>query len=333
MAASWDVIVIGAGMAGLSAAQQLRAAGRRVLVLEKSRGIGGRMATRRDEAAQWDHGAQYFTARSAVFRRQVAIWLRANLIGRWPAPIYAWDGQNLSISSPQQRFVGIPRMNAPLAAMAAALDVKLSVQVTAIEATAQGWQVRADEPIGQARQLVLAIPAPQAAALIPVAHPMQAAAENISMSPCWAVMLSSEHAINLPFAGAFMNDGAISWLAHNSSKPGRSGQHWLLHASVAWSQAHLEDSADEVIALLIQEFNRLLARWGQAELHWQHAGAHRWRFAQGSSSQAVVQSAETGLVLAGDWLAGGRIEGAYLSGIDAANALLAVTAGQQRNQS
>ncbi|QLG88042.1 FAD-dependent oxidoreductase [Chitinibacter bivalviorum] len=331
MESNWDVIVIGAGMAGLSAAQKLQAAGRRVLVLEKSRGVGGRMATRRDENAQWDHGAQYFTARSAIFRRQVAIWLRANQISRWTEPIYAWDGQNLQISSPQQRFVGTPKMNAPLRAMATALNLKLSVQVTAIQATTQGWQVSAGEQIWQAQQLVLAIPAPQAATLIPSAHPTQAVhafAAHTPMQPCWAVMLSCEHAINLPFAGAFINDGALSWLAHDSSKLGRAGQNWVLHASVAWSQAHLENSADEVIALLIQEFNRLLKQWGQAEPNWQNALAHRWKFAQGSSTEAVVQSAETGLVLAGDWLAGGRIEGAYLSGIDAANALLAATVVQ-----
>lgn len=326
MEPDWDVIVIGAGMAGLSAAQKLHAAGQRVLVLEKSRGIGGRMATRRDELGQWDHGAQYFTARSAPFRRQVAIWLRANLISRWHAPVYVLDGKHLQASTPQQRFVGTPKMNAPLRAIAASLEIKYSTEVTAIKATAQGWEVCAGQQVWQMRQLVMAIPAPQAAMLIPPTHPMQAIAASIPMEPCWAVMLSSDQAIKLPFAAAFINEGALSWLAHDSSKSERTGQHWVLHASVAWSQAHLEDAADDVIALLVQEFNRLLLQWGQAEPTYSSATAHRWRYARGNIAEPIVQSAETGLVVAGDWLAGGRVEGAYLSGLNAAESLLAVFA-------
>lgn len=339
MESNWDVIVIGAGMAGLSAAQKLQAAGLRVLVLEKSRGVGGRMATRRDEAGQWDHGAQYFTARSAAFRRQVAIWLRAHLISRWDRPVYVWDGQNLQSSTPQQRFVGTPKMNAPLSALAAQFEVKLSVHVSAIQPCSQGWEVHAGEAgcaaehIWSARQVILAIPAPQAATLIPPAQLTQSVprlAAQIPMQPCWAVMLSSESAIHLPFAGAFINVGSLSWIAHDSSKPGRSGQHWLLHASEAWSQAHLEHTPEAVAELLCNEFNQLLRAWGQTEPKWRSATAHRWRYARGNATDEVVQSAvhsaETGLVVAGDWLASGRVEGAYLSGLAAADALLAALA-------
>ena len=334
MKVNWDVIVIGAGMAGLSAAQRLQAAGLRVLVLDKSRGIGGRMATRRDETGQWDHGAQYFTARSAAFRRQVAIWLRAEVISRWNAPIYAWNGQNLRLSTPQQRFVGMPKMNAPLSAMAAQLEVKLAVQVTALKATAQGWEIQTSESVGadqqiwSARQIVMAIPAPQAAALIPATHPMQQIAAHTPMQPCWAVMLSSDAEMTLPFAGVFINAGPLSWIADDSSKKGRTGQHWVLHASVDWSQAHLEKSPAEVIKLLCDEFKNLLLQWGQSAPTWQSATAHRWRYARGNSAESLIQSAETGLVVAGDWLAGGRVEGAYLSGLDAAETLLATVAAK-----
>ena len=322
-----DVIVIGAGMAGLAAAQQLRSAGRRVLVLEKSRGVGGRMATRRTDTAQWDHGAQYFTARSAPFRRQVAHWLRSKVVHRWHEPIYAWDGTTLQTSSPQQRFVGRPTMNAPLRAMAAQLDIQLLAQVTQIKRVNDNWLVQSDSQHWQAPQLLVALPAPQAAQLLPAAHPLHKVVAQIQMQPCWAVMLSSQHAIHLPFAGLFVNealhDDVLSWIALDSSKPNRTGQHWVLHATAAWSQAHLEDSPDVVIDALCQAFGRLLKQWGQSKPSWRAASAHRWLYAGGHSEAVIAQDANDGLAIAGDWLAGGRVEGAYLSGLQAADLLLA----------
>ncbi|MGL6040325.1 MAG: NAD(P)/FAD-dependent oxidoreductase [Deefgea sp.] len=324
MKTNWDVIIIGAGMAGLSAAQQLRVAGKDVLVLEKSRGVGGRMATRRSDAGQWDHGAQYFTARSAPFRRQVAHWLRANVVSRWHAPIYAWDGQTLKTSSPQQRFVGSPTMNAPLRAMAVQLDIELSAQVSSISRSSGAWSVHSESQTWQAPELVLAIPAPQVARLLPATHPQQAATAQVTMQPCWAVMISSIHQIHLPFAGLFVNEGdeVLSWIALDSSKPNRTGQHWVLLASVAWSLAHLDDSPEAVIDALCQAFNRLLKQWGQSKPSWRGATAHRWLYARGDTQDIVTQDANDGLVIAGDWLAGGRVEGAYLSGLQAADILL-----------
>ena len=78
-----DVLVVGGGIAGLTAARALRASDQSVLVLEKSRGFGGRAATRRWEEMPFDHGAQFFTARSAEFRTQVDDWLGRGVCFEW----------------------------------------------------------------------------------------------------------------------------------------------------------------------------------------------------------------------------------------------------------
>ena len=71
-----DVLVIGSGMTGIACARKLHAAGLDVLVLDKGRGIGGRMATRRVEVNGqticFDHGAQYVTARATGFKRALS---------------------------------------------------------------------------------------------------------------------------------------------------------------------------------------------------------------------------------------------------------------------
>jgi len=327
----FDVIVIGAGIAGLSAAHCLQAAGKRVCVLDKSRGIGGRMASRRNHELQWDHGAQYFTAQSPVFRAQVAAWLKAKAVARWKAPIAAWDGDVLSTTNANARYVGTPFMKSPLNIMAKNLTLKLNTQVTAIEQKELGWLVKSDLQTWIAKQLVIALPALQAQALLPQQHAANKVAENALMEPCWAVMLSTETPLQLPYGGVFVNQGPFSWIAQDSTKPERnlqqhSLQTWVLHATTAWSLTHLENSAAEVETLFVAEFNRLLRCWLPASPPpiWKQISAHRWRYARGAITELTSKHIwqEDGLALAGDWLAGGRVEGAYLSGITAAQQLI-----------
>ena len=74
-----DVLIIGAGLAGLSAANKLKHAGHNVLIIDKGRGIGGRLAGRRIGDASFDHGAQFFTAREASFKATVEGWIEAGV--------------------------------------------------------------------------------------------------------------------------------------------------------------------------------------------------------------------------------------------------------------
>ena len=112
------VAIIGAGLAGLSCAQALVQAGHQVHVFDKSRGPSGRMSTRRteDPAGPWqcDHGAQYFTARDATFRAEVARWQQAGVAALWDARLASFDGSTWSTpETPLERFVGAPRMTSP----------------------------------------------------------------------------------------------------------------------------------------------------------------------------------------------------------------------------
>ncbi|MBP1654772.1 MAG: hypothetical protein H6Q28_1328 [Bacteroidetes bacterium] len=78
-----DVLVVGAGMAGLSAAAALREAGLSVLTVEKGRGVGGRMASRRVGSAVFDHGAQFVTVRDSRFAAVMSEWERRGAAREW----------------------------------------------------------------------------------------------------------------------------------------------------------------------------------------------------------------------------------------------------------
>lgn len=324
-----DVIVIGAGMAGIAAAAKMQAAGRRVCVLEKSHSVGGRMATRDKPEGCWDHGAQYFTASTPEFSTQVQAWAEMGVVSAWKAPIAAWDGNQLSASRSRARYLGTPRMKSPLLEMAEGLDIVCDALVTQIMRRANTWVVEAANRVWCAEQLIIALPAPQARALLPRETAAYALADSVAMDPCLALMVQAEQPLGLPFAAVFINEGLLSWMAHNNRKPGRGvGEHYVLHASAEWSRAHVDVAPALVEAAMLEELNRLLLQWlpGQPLPRIFARYYHRWRFARRAQSSPATNAPalwpQLGLALAGDWLGDGRVEAAYCSGLAAAAGLL-----------
>ncbi len=320
------VAIIGAGIAGLSCATQLARHGCAVSVFDKSRGPAGRMSTRRGEGWQCDHGAQYFTARSPEFRAEVARWQAAGAAAPWPARL-AVLGEPPGSRLPDaalQRFVGTPRMTAPARLLAAGLPLALQTTITAITPEPAGWRLDAAEhgPIAQRfDRVVLAVPAPQAVPLVqPVAAGLAAVAAGARMRACWALMLRYAEPLALPFDAAFVNSGPLRWVARDSSKPGRHAPDtWLLHAGAAWSEARLEQAPEAVAEALLEAFAAFGARTPDS---W---SAHRWRYAdtEPAIDRGHVLDAPLGIGLCGDWLNGGKVEGAWLSGRALAEAILA----------
>ena len=357
------IAVIGAGIAGLACAELLAQAGQRVHVFDKSRGPAGRMSTKRGEdgvdaqgagtAWQCDQGAQYFTARDADFHAQVQRWVQAGAAALWPGRIASYSSSHsasgfVPSSTALARYVGTPRMTAPahylmrmlgdLSAPAMPVQFHLQSTVQTLEAQDGAWQLRTLEAGVQPqiqphhyRTVLLAMPAPQALALLnPVAPDGAALAASATMRGCWAVMLRCSAAVNLSFDGAFIDGGPLSWIARDSSKPGRTGpETWLLHASAEWSEAHIEDDAAKVCAALLQAFAAL----GGPDPASVQATAHRWRYAD--SAPALTAgcwwSADARLGACGDWLNGGKVEGAWLSGRALARSALAALAAKQNN--
>jgi len=318
------IAVIGAGLAGLSCAQALLQAGHTVHVFDKSRGPSGRMSTRRaeDDNGPWqcDHGAQYFTARDPAFRAEVARWQQAGVAALWNARLASFDGTAWSTpATPLERFVGTPRMTSPAAWLVQYLGATALAQwqttVQRLDHTGGGWTITsAEHGLHSPRYsaVLLAVPAPQAVPLLAPVSPAGAAlAASARMRGSWAVMLRYASPVALPWEGAFINTGPLRWVARDSSKPGRTGQEtWLLHASPEWSEAHIEESAEAVTTALLAAFAAL---GGPAPLA---ATAHRWRYAdtEPALTQGSWWDAQIRLGLCGDWLHGGKVEGAWLSG-------------------
>ena len=113
------IAVVGAGIAGLLLARELKARGEDVVVFEKSRGLGGRLATKRVEAAVFDSGAQYFTAKSERFAGMVTEWAASGVVAPWPG-------------ASTHRWIGKPTMNALGKFLAEGLEVRRESKVVAV---------------------------------------------------------------------------------------------------------------------------------------------------------------------------------------------------------
>lgn len=319
---STHIAIIGAGIAGLSCAAALRAAGHQVVVFDKSRGPGGRMSTRRGDGWQADHGAQYFTARDPRFQRQVQRWIDSGLVAAWQVTPAVIGSDPAPSEEATVRYVGVPDMPAPARALAAGIEVHTGHTINGLIREANGWRLSSAEHgelAGVHAQVVVAMPSPQAATLLaPAAPALSTLATAPDILPCWTVMAQLAQPPKLAFDAAFVNAGPLRWIARNNSKPGRSGQEsWVLQASAQWSAEYLEHDAASVADVLLTAFRQL---GGTAALTFQ---AHRWRYANCEAGETgSVWDGELGIGLCGDWLHGGRVEGAWLSGHHLAQRML-----------
>lgn len=297
-------LVIGAGMAGIACARALQDAGRPVRVIDKGRGIGGRMATRRvaTDAGElrFDHGAQYVTARDPAFA--------ALLEGSQAAAPWA-DG------AAHPHHVGLPGMSGLPRALAEGLDVSLGVTATAVRRAGPLWQVTTEATVIEAERLVLTVPASQVAALIGADHPMAARLDRVAIAPCLTLMAAFPAGSLASFASRKLDDGPLAFIARDSSKPNRpdGAVTWVAQASPAWSAAHLEEDTATIARRMLP---LLCAEIGAAADSALYTAAHRWRYARVTTplGQPFLTDATGTLHLGGDWCLGPRVEAAWTSG-------------------
>ena len=270
--------IVGAGMAGLTCAEELTRLGHAVLLFDKGRGPGGRMSTRRIQTlageAYFDHGAQYFTVREDAFQRKVAAWISEGAAAPWPP-------------AGSDAYVGVPTMNAPVRQMANGQSVDWGTLVKRIEEFGRGWRLVLDR--GEAADVdiaVVATPAEQASDLLSSVAPDLAARARVAASePCWTLMLAFFEAVTVA-QNCWRGEDIIGWAARNSSKPGRIGpESWVVQASPVWSRLHVEADPEWVTAVLKEALSNMLdIRLPPVA----GESCHRWRFARSGADGSTI---------------------------------------------
>lgn len=332
------VVVVGAGLAGASCARALVLGGcDDVLVVDKSRGVGGRLATRRLEwldaqgqrqRAALDHGAPALTARGADFRQFLAGAAQAGQLRPW-RPVLAPGSRPFDDAG----SLHLPTPDMPSLCRWLLRDIATvpGFAVDRLRRDALGWQVESGAMAlpGRFDAVLLALPPAQAAALLaPHRSDWAQRASLALMQPCWSLMgVASRPARPLDWEVARPEQGPLAWVVRQDSRPGRAPDAdsalWVAHARAGWSRQHLEQPAEWVLARLQAALQDCL----DEPVAWRHAVVHRWRYAVPQPSGAAPARSgwwdrPLGLGVCGDFLGGGGAEGAWLSAQALSEALL-----------
>ena len=322
-------VVVGAGISGLMAARALATAGWEVTVLDKGRGVGGRMATRRlvDErvgTGTLDHGAQFFTVREDRFLEYVTTWLEVGVAVEWSRGFPDASGGGGEDGHP--RYRGTSGMTSIPKHLARDLDVRTGEQATAVRVEDGSWAVLCRsglEILGGA--LLLTAPVPQSLALVASELPGRAKLEleGISYAPCLAVMTLLDGPSGLPAPGGVqIKDEPLDWIGDNEQKGISRAPAVTIHAGPRWSADHYDDPEEEIVEALLGFAREVVGGFPSEVVE---TSLQRWRYSWVTRShpeRCLVAGKEPPLVFAGDAFGSPKVEGAALSGLAAADALL-----------
>lgn len=317
------IAIVGSGLSGLIAAIKLKQQGHQVTVFEKSRGPGGRLAAKRVPDGSADIGAQYFTSRNPDFLPFLVEFAGTNSFSTWNGRFGFQDKEGQWQAFPDEpRYVGTPRMTAISRALSAHVTLVAETRVERLVRADKNWVLfdTSKQPLGEFDQVIITAPPAQARDIIAQSDlPELAAQLDDAVSrvlPCWAVAVRFEENPWPRHEGIRYNHPVLYWAGNNSSKPGRksggkegSSAWWVLHASPEWTERNVDTPPEQVAKELISAFRHLTGT---------HVGVkdtvtHRWLYArsEGGNNPGHLWFQAQGIGLAGDWLSGGRVEGAF----------------------
>lgn len=310
-----EIAIIGAGISGLLVAHNLQAEGHKVIILEKSKGVGGRMATRRDGSTSFDHGAQFFTARDPAFLEWTNRWQTEHSIAPW----FTSGEQGNSI-----HYAGTPSMTAPAKSLAANLDVRKSTNISAIKKTSGGWELLIEEGKSLFAKTVLStVPVPQTLELLKKGETTLpekdlTALQQVQYAPCLAIMASLEATSDIPKPGYMKIEDSqiISSISDNQQKKVSQTPALTIHTTPDFSMRHWFTPDPERIPMVVEE----LAKYVTTPVF--EATCHAWRYSmvQQAYPELFYHNGE-GLFMCGDGFSGPRVECAAISGLAVSSVL------------
>lgn len=322
-------VIIGAGISGLLVAQELQNAGWRVTVLDKSRGVGGRMATRRLGDGNFDHGAQFFTVRGDRFGKLVDEWMEAGAVEEWSRGFP--DGISEKAPDGHPRYRGAEGMTSIPKHLAQDVDVRSAEKAVEIHQQGDGWNVVCESGLEvSGGSLLITAPAPQAMELAESGNyripddPRQGLSE-ITYDPCVALMALLENPpTGVPEPGGIqIKSEPLDWIGDNQQKGISRSPGLTIHGGPKWSQEHYEASEDE----LTEELLSIAGDYLDSNITPRvvETSLARWRYSWVTNAHPdpyLVASEEPSLIFAGDGFGQPKVEGAALSGLSAADYLL-----------
>lgn len=317
------IAIIGAGLAGLTFASRIKGKAE-ITLFEKSRGIGGRMATRYAGDYEFDHGAQYFTAKGKDFQAFLEPFIMEGVVCDWNPKLVTITPSGIKPRiSNHPSYVAVPRMNGLAKHIVQGLEVIGETQIEKPCGEAGNWQLTdlSGKDHGPFDWVVFAIPCHQAIERLPEGTAFKNTLEASKMDACFSLMLGFQEAFDPGFDGAFVEDSAIGWMSVNSSKPDRpKGFSMMVQSHNQWAEEHVDDDRESVMQHLLKEASSLT---GHDLTGADHKVLHRWLYASTNTPAGASYLLDETKQIAciGDWCIRGRVEAAFESGFALAGKL------------
>ncbi len=328
--------IIGAGIAGLTAGRLLAKAGHEVTILEKSRGFGGRMATRYagdEQNVKMDHGVPFFTARSSEFQSFSAELLEKGLIRIWGKNFSFYDGEKLIERNPNPTelttFSAVDGMNSIGKYLSRWVDVKTGANVGGLTHIGENrrkkraWMVNlSSRDTFEADAIIIATPAPQAYGILNTTTDetatlkMVSEIDEISYRPSFSLMLGYGDAEIPGWEGIVCKNSPIRFISNEGSKR-NNGQpcSLVVHSTDEFAGKHRHSDEETVKKALLSELSGIAGSWASTP-EWSQL--HFWKYSQPVKSLDRpffdLEVEDTPLALAGDYFDGKDIDAAYRSG-------------------
>ena len=317
----YKIAIIGAGMCGLSCGNYLHKKGFDVTIFEKSRGVGGRMATKRiDDDLSVDHGAQYVTANSPYFKNFLDECISNGYASYWNP-----SGMDIHYLNKNKIFVGVPGMNNLVKIFSKNLKINFSYKVEKIQRKNNKWNISSEnnELKEKFDLVVFAIPAKQVIDIISQDEILVNELSKVVIDPCWSLILVTQKKLGCNDYNRF-DDSNFASVVYNGSKPKRNKEvnSYIVHTRPEWTKKNLFLEPYDVELKICNALSSKL----KEDLDIKYIKAHRWLYAQTKKplGKSFLSSKDSSLFIGGDWCLGANAESAFISGLEIAKFIIKI---------
>ena len=322
-----NVAVIGAGITGMALANLLQKKVK-LTVFEKSRGVGGRMATRRAEPYQFNHGAQYFKIENKEFKNFLQPLMQNKIIKQLETNHIEILNKEVVKSTKTYNkiyYTPVSKMNSVVKYFINNnFFIKLLCKIEKTVKENDKWFIINSDNVsyGPYDWLFITIPPNQALEILYNNFKFLDIIKKIKMRSCYSLMLGFDKIKEFDFDTALFLDEDVQWLSiRKKIIENKKYYNLLINSSYNFAEKNVNGNKDKISDYLIKQVSDII----KYELNnYEHKALHFWKYAMSEKNYNLGSLLDENLkvVVCGDWCMNGRVEGGFLSALDAANKLL-----------
>jgi predicted NAD/FAD-dependent oxidoreductase len=319
------IAIIGAGLAGLTVANMLKDY-TKVKIFDKACRIGGRVSTKYSYPYSFDHGAQYFTAKTPEFRTFIEPMLNNGIIDVWKANFSEIKNEQVVNqrfwNNEYKHYVGTPNMDAIARYLSQGLNILTNTDVNSVMKSDDHWLIydKYDKFLGKYDWLICAIPPRKLKQLVDTSVEFNFQIDAIEMKSCFSLILGYNIDINLDFDVALVHDEIISWISVNSSKPDRKSSNcFLVNSTNRWADQNISHNKNEITQIIFQRLKRIIPAIASGKPNYKVLKTWRDANIGKQDGPKYFIDIQQNIAACGDWCIQGRIESAFTSAFSLGN--------------